>query len=51
MILLTIQMPDACRSCPLERKGKCIVKKGRPVPETRPDWCPLREQDDGNEQD
>lgn len=50
MILLNIALPTRCLDCPMMDKrhgiGKCKVKKGRLVPETRPAWCPLKEQDD-----
>lgn len=47
MILLNITLPTRCLDCPMMDKrhgvGKCKVRKGRPVPDTRPDWCPLKE--------
>lgn len=50
MILLNIALPTRCLDCPMIDKrhgiGKCKVKKGRPVPDTRQDWCPLRERHD-----
>lgn len=50
MILLNIALPTRCLDCTMIDKrhgiGKCKIKKGRLVPETRPAWCPLRERND-----
>lgn len=56
MILIDIPMPENCGDCRLMASGRCVpmqadshTNRFRPDTGKRPEWCPLKEGDDGEE--